>query len=277
MPKPREIQEKIKAVSAIETITVTYQEVSQNKMNEIREEALRNRKFIGKLSSVYSSAKDAYLRELEDDQVDIFKEKKDAEVVVFISANARFYGALIWKVWVKLKEYLKENGAHLVVIGEVGKFMAENEYGDDFEYFDLDDEDPKEKEVKKLIDFIKNYRKISVFHGEFKNILKQNAVITNISGEIEEREADKGDSYIFEPSPKEVLKFFESELITAFFNQAYLEHRLSRHATRMVAMHRASNNAEEEIEELQKKKSRLKRSLLDKKQFEITAPYQLWK
>ncbi len=276
MAKPREIKEKVKAVSAIETIAVTYQEVSQNKMNEIRETALGNRKFIEKLSLVYASAKDAYLRDKEE-EIDLLAGKKDAEVVVFISANARFYGALIWKVWVELRDYLQKNRAELVVLGEVGKFMAENAYGDEFEYFDIDDEEPGEDQVKKLIDFIENYKKITVFHGKFKNILNQEAAITDISGQISEREAKEEASYLFEPSPKKVLEFFEKELITAFFNQSFLEHRLSRHATRMVAMHRASNNAQEEIEGLKQEEIRMKRRLLDKKQFEITTPYQLWK
>ncbi len=274
MPNPKEIKEELKAISAIKTITVTYQEVSQNKMNEIREEALKNREFIERLSRVYASAKIAYLN---DDEAEPLKKKK-GEVVVFISANARFYGSLLWDVWKTSSDYLKGKDADLVVIGDVGKYLVQNsDVGEDFSHFELHDEEPEKDQVKKIIEFIENYERITVFHGKFKNILKQESSKTNISGEAIDKDIDVDADYLFEPSPKEVLDFFEKELITAFFNQAFLEHRLSRHATRMVAMHRASENAKEEIEKLEQKKTRVKRQLLDKKQFEITAPYQLWK
>ncbi len=282
MLNPREIEEKLNAVKAIESITVTYQEVSQQKMNEIREKALKNRKFIGELAKLHSAAKSAYLKEEKERRErgepgeDVFKDK-EGEVVVFISANARFYGSLIWKVWRETANYLENREADLVVIGEVGKFLVENNYeGGSFQYFDLDDDDPNEEQARKIINHIKKYEKINIFHGEFKNVLTQKAVKTDISGEISDQSLEETSSYLFEPSPGKVMEFFTDELITAFFNQSFLEHRLSRHATRMVAMHQASSNAEEEIEELKQQKTRTKRQLLDKKQFEITTPYQLW-
>ena len=81
---------------------------------------------------------------------------------------------------------------------------------------------------------------------------------------------------MFEPSPEDILEFFETELISAFFNQAVLEHRLSRYAARMVAMYQATENAKEIKRKLKIKQKKLERQLSNKKQIELFAGFQLW-
>ena len=271
----KEIEDNLEAVSAIKTIATTYQEISQKEMSNIREKALKNRKFISKLAGIYTTTKEAHLK--KDDREEVIKKEKE-EVVVFLSANARFYGALLWDVWAEAKKYLQKTNSDLVVIAENGRFFAQNSDGvDDFTYFDLKDEEPDEEQVKKIVEFIKKYKKINVFHGEFENILKQSSAKTVIPGKLpEDIDEEDSEGFLFEPSTKEILEVFETELLTAFFNQTFLEHRLARHATRVVAMHQAGENAEERQEKLKMKLIRLKRKELDKKQFEITGPLQLW-
>jgi F-type H+-transporting ATPase subunit gamma len=271
----KEIEDNLEAVSAIKTIATTYQEISQKEMTKIREKALKNRKFIGRLAQVYAKTKEEHLKNKEEEKAP--SEEKSGKVAVFLSANARFYGSLLWEVWSQVKKYLEKNDADLVVVAENGKFFAQNSpFGENFTYFDLDDEEPEEGEIKEIIDFIKKYKKISIFHGHFENILKQDSVRTEIPGKLPKKETKEEESYLFEPSTKEVLQFFETELLTAFFNQAFLEHRLSRHATRVVAMHQAGENAKERKEDLKMTIKRLKRKEMDKKQFDITGPLQLW-
>lgn len=270
----KEIEDNLEAVSAIKTIATTYQEISQKEMSKIREKALKNRKFIGRLGKIYTKTKQEHQKK-EDQELPI--DKKTGKVAVFLSANARFYGSLLWEVWSQIKKYLEENDADLVVIAENGKFFAQNSpFGKDFTYFDLDDENPEEEQIKEIIDFIKQYKKISIFHGHFENILKQNSTRTEIPGKLPDKKIEDSDSYLFEPSTEKVLEFFETELLTAFFNQTFLEHRLSRHATRVVAMHQAGENAKERKENLKMTIKRLKRKEMDKKQFDITGPLQLW-
>ena len=272
----KEVEDNLEAVSAIKTIATTYQEISQKEMSNIRDKALKNRKFISKLGEVYVTTKRAHM-EKEDANMEILQKEKD-EVTVFLSANARFYGALLWDVWAETKKHLEKTDSDLVVIAENGRFFAQNSDGvDDFTYFDLKDEEPDEEQVKKIIEFIKKYKKITVFHGEFENILKQSSKKTVIPGKLpDDIEGESTEGFLFEPSTEEILRVFETELLTAFFNQTFLEHRLARHATRVVAMHQAGENAKERQENLKMRLTRMKRKELDKKQFEITGPLQLW-
>lgn len=274
----QEIRKKIKTVSLMERITLAFQEISKEEMNRIREMTLKNREFIEELLKVYTQAKKAFLIEAKEEGEKILLPPKK-EVVVFLSANARFYGGLVWEVWRKVSEYLKKNEADLVVVGEIGKYIVEQaKPKNKVYYFDLDDEKPKEKEIREISNFLKDYSQIKVFHGKFKTILSQEIVCTDISGEISEEKKEKEFySFLFEPSPKAVLDFFKTELILAFFSQAFFEHRLSRHATRMVQMYRANKKAKERKEILKREERRLKWRKLEKKQQEINLVSQLWK
>jgi len=279
----KEIKENLKALSNIETITRAYQEIANLRMNEIRQTVLSNREFIEELSRVYTLAKKAYLALLKVGggamkKEESFIKRSRGKVAVFLSCNKPFYGTLILDIWREIQGDLKEKGGDLVTVGRTGKYLAETS-GRGLKkmfYFELDDEKPERERVKEIIEFLKNYEEIIIFHGRFHTVLSQKVVQTNISGITLEKELGEVKSYLFEPPLEAVLEFFETELLSAFFNQALLEHRLSRYATRMVAMYQATENAEKTREKLEIEQKKLERQLLNKKQVELFSGFQLW-
>jgi F-type H+-transporting ATPase subunit gamma len=251
-------------------------------MNRIRQEVLDNREVTEELSRVYTLAKRAYTVQFENKKKTKTKrpviKRKKQRAVVFLSCNERFHGTLILDIWKELFSFLNKNKADLVVIGRIGKYLAERSgLGHKMFYFDLHDDEPEKEKVKRIIEFIKNYREIIIYHGRFQTILFQKVVQSDISGgTIQEKESGEIKTYLFEPSPEAVLEFFESELISAFFNQTVLEHRLSRYATRMMAMYQATESAKERRKELETEQKKLTRQLLNKEQIEMFSGLQLW-
>ena len=276
MPILKKIKEDLKAVSNIETITRTYQEIANLRMNEIRQKVLNNREFIEELSQVYTLAKKAYLVLLKKEKP--FIKPKRERVVVFLSGNERFYGTLFSDIWRELLNYLAKNKADLAVVGRMGKYLAERSgFGHKMFYFELNDDKPEKNRLRGIIDFIKNYEEIIIFHGRFQTILSQKVVQSNISGGVTlEEELEEVKSYLFEPSPEAVLEFFETELLSAFFNQTILEHRLSKYAARMVAMYQATENAKKRGRKLKIEQKKIERQLLNRKQIELFSGSQLW-
>jgi len=277
----KEIKENLRVISSIETITRVYQEIASLRMNKIRQRVLNNREFIEELSRVYGLAKKSYIVSPKKERVgkkESFIKRRGKRVAVFLSCNERFYGTLILDIWRELLNYLAEKKAVLVVAGRMGKYLAESSgFGHKMFYFELDDEKPEKERVKGIIEFIKNYEEIIIFHGRFSTILFQQVAQSNISGGIPlEKELAEVKSYLFEPSPEAVLEFFETELMSAFFNQTILEHRLSRYATRVVAMYRATENAKERKRKLKIEQKKLERQLLNRKQIELFSSSQLW-
>jgi len=267
----KKIKESLKTISYIETIAQVYQEVAKIRMNQIRESVLKTREFIEELLKIYGTIKSAY-------PVKIFFKKKK-RVLVYLSSNERFYGTLIFDIWKEVEKYLSEKEGDLVVVGRMGKYLAEKSgFGLKFYYFELDDENPNIKEIRKIFNFIKNYEEILIFHGKFKTVLTQQVAITNISGiEIEkEKLIKKKTYYLFEPSPEEILKFFEEELLFSFFYQTLWEHQLSRYATRLIQMHQAQKNAQKLKEIMKKEQEKIKRKIYNKKQIEQFFSQKLW-
>lgn len=278
----REIKENLKAIANIEAVTRTYQEIANLRMNKIRREVLDNRDLADELSRVYILAKKAYAVQFKNKKLtkarESFMKRKKQRVVVFLSCNERFHGTLVLDIWKELLNFLTENKADLAIAGRIGKYLAERSgFGHKMFYFELDDDEPEREKVKGIIEFIKNYEEIIIFHGRFQTILSQKVVQSNISGgAVQEKELSKIKNYLFEPSPEAVLDFFETELMSAFFNQTILEHRLSKYATRMIAMHQATESAKERKKELETEQKKITRQLLNKEQIEMFSGFQLW-
>jgi F-type H+-transporting ATPase subunit gamma len=230
---------------------------------------LRNREFIEELLKVY--------RVVMGFKFERKKRTRKERVLVFLSSNERFYGSLILDIWKEVERYLKERGGDLAIVGRMGRYLVErSDLKLNFFYFDLDDEKPELEKVKEIVDFVKAYEEILVFHGKFKTVLDQRVEITNIGRKEAEKERVEK-SYLFEPSPEEVVRFFEEELLFSFFHQALWDHQLSRYATRMVSMYRAQENAKKLKEKMRIKMEKLKREIYNKKQIEQFASYKLWK
>ncbi|KPJ73621.1 hypothetical protein AMJ48_00070 [Parcubacteria bacterium DG_74_1] len=282
MPILKEIKENLKTIINIEAVTKTYQEIANLRMNKIRQEVLGNRELIDELSRIYTLAKKVYAAQSQNKKTTKAREAsikhKRQRVIVFLSCNERFHGTLILDIWKEIFNFLTENKADLAVVGRIGKYLAERgRLGHKMFYFELDDDEPEKERIKGIIEFIKNYREIIIFHGRFQTILFQKVVQSDISGgTIQEKELGEIKNYLFEPSPEAVLDFFETELISAFFNQTILEHRLSRYATRMIAMYQATRSAKEKRRELEIEQKKLIRQLLNKKQVEMFSGLQLW-
>jgi F-type H+-transporting ATPase subunit gamma len=277
----RKVNEDLATIKYISTITSIYQEIAQMKMRQIRESVLENRSFLEEILKVYLKARSAFFFSLEKGkkkEVKTFLKKKRKAVVVFLSANQPFYGPLILNLWQNCYSFLEKNKADLVVVGRMGKYLAEGGgFGHKLFYFEMSDEKPEKEVIKEIVDLIKNYERVVVFHGKYQSVARQEIVKSEISSQPPmEKKEEKVKLYIFEPSPEDVLEFFETEIFSALFNQTILEHQLAKFSSRMVAMYRATENAKKMEKELEMKKRKLEKELKNKEQINLFLGSKLW-
>jgi F0F1-type ATP synthase gamma subunit len=242
-------------------------------MQQIKEKVLKNREFSKELLRTYQRIKNVYYYSLEKGLVkkSFFRKTEKEKAVIFLSVNKPFYGTLILDIWKEVKKYLEREGGDLVVVGRVGKYLAEREgFGLSLFYFEFDDINPEKERISEIVEFIKKYEKIIVFHGRYEKGLVQKPVMTEISGGLpEEKKEKKIEGYLFEPSPEAILDFFETEIIGVLFNIAILEHQLARLAARVMAMQEASERAKNFEKRLRAMESKLKREIINKRQIEL--------
>jgi F-type H+-transporting ATPase subunit gamma len=278
----KKVNEDLETIKYISTITSIYQEIAQMKMRQIRESVLENRNFLEEILKVYQKAKNAFFLALEKEgkkeKIETFLKKKRKTVVVLLSANQPFYGPLILNVWQACYSFLEKNKADLIVVGRMGKYLAEGSgLGHKISYFEMSDEKPEKEVIKEIVETIKNYERVIVFHGKYQSVARQEIVKSEISSQppMEKRE-EKKKLYIFEPSPKEILEFFETEIFSALFNQTILEHQLAKFSSRMIAMYQATERAKRMEKILEIKKRKLEKELKNKEQINLFLGSKLW-
>lgn len=271
MASLKEIKKELETIKTIKEITSIYYEIANLRMKEIKESVLKNRAFFDELIKTYQRIRTAFVVGLKKRAEEVIKEKeKKNQVLVFLSANEFLYGSLILDVWKEIQGFFNPKRDDLVVIGRIGKYLVERSRLKKFYYFELDDAKPEVEKIGQIVELIKNYQKILVFHGKYMGGLIQKPIAEEISPALElKRKIREKRSYIFEPSPEEIFDFFESEILGILLNITLLEHHLARLAARVVSMSEATEKAKKIEKELLKKELKIKRQLLTKKQIEI--------
>lgn len=288
MSSMKELRGNLEAIGAIKSITNVYQEIASLRMNQLRDRVAKTREFLSGVASVYNHAKTAYIASIQHQPFQRGKRKlpnlsfvrrNGKSVSVFLSANEHLYGTLILDVWGHFANDIVKEQSDGVVIGSFGKYLINNENLEvKFSYFDLDDDQPSVEQIKKIVEYLSNYEKVVVYHGQMISVLNQITAKSEITGGIslKEKVQKSAKRYLFEPSSERILEFFEGEIIGALFNQSVLEHQLARFAARMVAMDQATENANEELKKTRKDLRQLRRRTMNRKQLEVFAGYHLW-
>jgi len=80
--------------------------------------------------------------------------------------------------------------------------------------------------------------------------LGENRKQTKEQQEIKQTEIGKGQEYLFEPTPEEVLDIILPQLTETQVFQAVLESVASEHSARMLAMRNASDSASEILDDI---------------------------
>ncbi|MBN1168305.1 F0F1 ATP synthase subunit gamma [Candidatus Woesebacteria bacterium] len=294
MADKKEIQEELQALDNIKSLAENYEEIAAQRMQRIRGYVIQARNYLSELSEVYVDLKTSYekevqelldKREKDDKSLPKILQKNSKTLLVYMSSNGRLYGAVTRKTYTKFIEELKKfdkDKIDLLIIGSAGKEMYESSSFDiPYEYVYIHDEKVNAEDIKKLMQKFLLYTKVIVYHGTFINVVRQNAISSSITGDEffekkSEEEISQEERFIFEPSFEKILRFFETQIMSALFKQTFSENRLARQASRVNAMEQALIHIEDEREIVHQEKIRLKHLTDNKKQLDRLSGYLLW-
>jgi F0F1-type ATP synthase gamma subunit len=275
----------VELISTLRLLAEAYEEISVLKMQKVRNSVLTTRDFLDGLSSVFVDVKKNYqhqIRQLvEKKKIDprvsfTTKQTNGKTLSVFLSANSKFYGDIITRVFGLFVKEIASNTSDVVIIGRTGKEMMdalERKY--EYTYFELPDANISIDDLRPIIDTLVQYEKVDVYYGRFSNMINQLAAMTNVSGQqildagadLEELPEDGDESmYAFEPSIKEILYFFENQVFVSLFKQTVNEAELARLASRVRAMEEALGNIDRLSPSLHREERVLRKSEQHKKQ-----------
>lgn len=290
----KQITTDIEFTQSLRFLSQAYEEIAVLKMQRIRSSVLSTREFLAELSSVFYDVKVNYDELLHKMQTEhekhkyrpsLFKKtlltnKKNGKTVsVFLSSRDKLYGDIIYKVFhlFQLQVFLlgKKNDSDIIIVGRYGKqLMDQAKQSVKYKFFDFPDANLTLSDLEPLLKELITYEKVNVFYGKMDTVMNQQALVGSVSGDapLEKSAADKTRpkrSFFFEPSIKEIMEFFETQVFYSLFYQTVHETELARLASRVKAMEEALGNIDKRESELLKQSRRVRKQVADKKQLSM--------
>lgn len=310
MRQPKQIKEELSIVGTLKDLCLSYEEISVMKMRKIRSFVLQTREFYSNLSQVYYNVKRSY-----KDTIEILEKKrrfkkavpinlsnklkkffhkgvgKDTNeprqkdsIVVLLSANTKLHGSIIDEIFTLFSQSVVSDDSDIMIVGKLGRDFYNSLPppigGRNYLYFEIPDFQFDLEDLKAIVYHLRQYKKITVFYGQYETMMKQSATHTNVTGdmpdEVDFGTQQKKDRFIFEPSLPSVLDFFESQIFSALFKQTMHESELARFASRIQAMEQALTSIEGEQKKLYTESRRIRDLVENKKQQGRIAGMSLW-
>ncbi len=264
MANLKDIRNRISSVRSTQKITSAMKMVSASKLRRAQNTIIQFRPYAKKLSEVLYNV----FPSQDEETKNPLEEIREAENIVFvvITSNKGLCGGFNNAI-IKQSEQLlsttyaqqhKENKVQFVCIGKRGSDYINKKRYPILEVDNqiLDDCTFEKSAViaDKLIDaFIaKKIDKVEVIYSKFKSAGNQTVETTQYLPVVfEQATTDKQEiDYIFEPQKEIIYQQMVPQLIKMNLYQYISESIASEHGARMVAMHQATENADELIKDL---------------------------
>lgn len=295
MQSKKQTEAEIVSLSGLGGIVETYKEIAATRITRTRTSVLKSHNFLGEINTVYEQVKSSYRRRLE--QIIKAKKEKNAKnlsfvtnngktALIFLSSNTGLYGDIIHRTF---NLFLDEiNGSDrasydIAVVGRLGLFLVEEaKIPQPYQYFDFPDQAVPEGDIIKITNFLIQYEKVVVFYQEFKTLMKQQPVASDISGNVldlkktTDTPSTSSVKYLFEPSLEKVLEFFEKEIFASIFEQTVRDSQLAKFASRLVTLDSASQNIRKKLLSSIAEDVRLRHREKNRKQSQTFSSMSLW-
>jgi F-type H+-transporting ATPase subunit gamma len=261
VPSPREINRRRNAVKNMTQITRAMEMVAASKMRRAQDRVTSGRPYSERLRQVLG---DLASLQLGADQLQQFPLLEQREVnrtaVILITPDRGLAGALNSNILRRAVQYLRENGERppqVIAVGKKGRdFAARTNQELIAEFIQLGDR-PSLDAVRPIAQIAINeflaghVDAVHIVYPQFINTMTQRPEVLQLLPIVRpEGDTTKADDFIFEPSPEAVLEQILPRYVEINLYQAVLENIASFYSAQMVAMHNATDNAKELVQDL---------------------------
>lgn len=263
MANLKEIRTRISSVQKTKQVTAAMKMVSAAKLKKAQDAILQIRPYADKLHEILSNLSGSLSS--SDDNVYGEQRKPEKVLIVAITSNKGLCGAFNANVikqvnFLANNTYSEQNQMGRLSILAIGKQAYEilrkhynviGQYNKLYE--NLNFESVSEIAETIMHEFsVGKYDRVDLVYNQFKNagvqiLMKEQFLPVE---QIAEDENCVQSEYIFEPSQAEIVKELIPKSLKTQFFKAMLDSFASEHGARMTAMHKATDNASDLIQEL---------------------------
>ena len=265
MANLKEIRNRITSVSSTRQITSAMKMVSAAKLRRAQDAITQMRPYANKLKELLGNLSD----ETNDGDESIYEKQREVKRVLLIpiTSNRGLAGAFNANIIKQTSKIINEKYAGKdVTVLAIGKkaddFFKKTEYNikgttlpgkldtifDDLNFNRVSKVAGK---IMRAFEF-KQFDEVIIIYNEFVNAAVQNVNVEQmmpvVSNDVEE--SSVASDYIYEPSKEFIVDELIPKSIKLQLFQALLDSHASEHGARMTAMHKATDNASEMINDL---------------------------
>ena len=267
MPNLKEVRIRINSVKSTKQITSAMKMVAASKLRRAQNAILNMRPFAEKLHHIMQDLS----ADLDGSDEGVYSADRgdDKVLLIAITSNRGLCGAFNANVVKSTLNLIKDKyaaqnakgGVKVMCIGKKGADSMKSagitpvEINNDiFDDLTFENAVPiAEQLMKQFVD--KDYDKIVLIYNQFKNaasqILMEEQFLPVVEADKDEENTDASTAnYIFEPNKEEILEALVPKAIKVQLYKALLDSFASEHGARMTAMHKATENADELLKDL---------------------------
>ena len=283
------LEKEIKNLNGLNDMILAYEEIAAGRIKQSRDSVLLSRTYMDSVNQVFVEVISSYKSQVESmmkrkrlrkaDKYS-FLNKNGRTLNLLISANTGLYGNIVKRTFdLFVDSYKKNPNCDLAIIGKLGQAMwNEADINAKISYFDFPDQSVDKVKLKEILNFLISYERVVVFYGQFQNLVKQQETLSEISGTSrgENITSKSTTKYFFEPSLAKVLEFFEKQIFSSIFEQTVRESQLSKIASRLTTLDKASENIDLRLKGMTSEKNRSIHQIQNKKQLQTFSSRVLW-
>lgn len=282
------LENEIENLIGLNDMVRAYEEIAASRIRHTRDSVLRSRTYVSEINEIFEQVISSYRNQVEA----LMKAKKiknrdkfsfinrnGKTLYLLISANTGLYGSIIKRTFDLFINTPKNNPYDIAIIGKLGLSMWEKvQMKEKYFYFDFPDQRVSDEILKEILNLLITYEKVVVFHGQFLNLIKQDATFSDISGNSLSKNSEqrKPMRYFFEPSLEKILEFFEKQIFSSIFEQTVRESQLAKIASRLTTLDEASENIDKKLIRVTSQNNRFTHSQQNRKQLETFSSRILW-
>lgn len=264
MANLKEIRTRISSVKTTRQVTSAMKMVSAAKLKKAQDAILQIRPYAEKLSDLLAGLSSAL--ENADNSVYTVQRTPEKVLIVLVSSNRGLCGGFNANISKKAiilartvyRKQLDAGKLDFLVIGKQGgKVLKSYQYkpvGDQNQLFDnLSFDHVAEVAKSVMADFVSGkYDRVELVYNKFINAASQEQVSEQFLPVLPSAPSKKkmNVDYIYEPSLEHIVEELIPRSLKIQFYKALLDSHAAEHGARMTAMHKATDNATDLINEL---------------------------
>ncbi len=271
MKRPTTIQQDFDQIGTIEDLTSVFEAIASLHIAQIKDKVQSSTRFFDELWGVYSQ-----LRASKKEQAGLSIQRNGRVAVAAVTSDGGLMGDIDERIVHSMLEQPRNDTTDLYIIGSHGATLLAQQGVKPTKILGAPNVE-KGESVRELAQLFGAYEKVVLYYQTYVSLMHQDIARIDLFSAVQTLGAESAaagevissNTYVLEPSAKEIIEYMEAVMVQIALGQVMLESRLAQYASRFNAMYAAKSKATELKDDLGLQLHHSKRALADERIKEV--------